>query len=79
MNVEASISDVVLNEKQLSIDISTYVSSGSDWNKTSSDAIQLTPEFWVLSSVHLSGLPEINAKLSCVRVVYEFEFDASRN
>lgn len=80
MNIETSVSDLVLNEDQLSIDISSYVSSSTTpYDKTSSDAIQLTPEFWLSSRSRLSGLSEFNSKLSSVRVVYEFEIDTSRN
>lgn len=67
-------SEFVLNEAQTSIDSNTY-----DNTLSTSDAIQLTPEFWLSTKIDDEAIAKMNAKLSCVRFVYEFELDAVSN
>lgn len=66
--------NLVLNEDQQAIDISTY-----DNSLSTSDAIQLTPLSWLSSNIDFEVIYKMNVEMSCVRVVYEFELDLNAN
>lgn len=64
----------------MSIDLSTYNDALSATDKLSgSDAIQLTPESWILSALDQQKINSFNAELSSIRVVFEFELDEEAN
>ena len=72
--------DTILNENQISIDLNTYNDQLSSHDGLSgSDAIQLTPEFWLLSSYEQQRVDQFNTQVSCMRVVFEFELDNHAN
>lgn len=71
---EINSSYLIANEDQLSIDPAT-ISGGL----SSSSAIQLTPEFWLLSAYKAEEAFQYNSDVSSFRVVYEFELDSKAN
>ena len=78
--VQETNNKLVLNEHQTSIDIDTYNDQISATGGLSgSSAIQLTPEFWILSAKSDDEIDEFNEKLSSIRVIYEFELCSMAN
>ena len=77
---QEEVDKAILLEDQLSIDIDTYNDDLSAKDGLSgSDAIQLTPEFWLLSADDARKVFEFNSQASCMRMVFEFEIDHQDN